>query len=314
MSVLTLEHVSKTIGRRLIVDDVNMAVEPGEVYGFLGPNGAGKTTTIRMIVGLIRPTKGSIRVMGHDISRDRRAALSHVGAIVENPETYSYLTARQNLVHYARLAGIPHAKRRIEEVVDLVGLTGRVDDKVKRYSLGMRQRLGVAQALLANPKLLVLDEPTNGLDPAGIREFREMIRNLAQGGMSVLVSSHLLSEIQMMCDRVAILKGGRIIAQRSVSSLVDGTASAAMIRVSNENAAVRVLKDRQWDAEVSAAHVIRVRTDGSAIPKLIRDLVRAEIDIYAVEPARESLEEAFLELTDDKLASSSTPAGGVAHA
>lgn len=213
MSVLSVDGVAKKIGSRMIVEDVTMSVNEGEIYGFLGPNGAGKTTTIRMIVGLIRPTKGSIRIVGHDIEKERSKAIREVGTIVENPETYSYLTGMQNLVHYARLAGIDNRHKRINEVAEIVGLTDRIHEKVRRYSLGMRQRLGLAQALLARPKLLVLDEPTNGLDPAGMREFRELMRRLADGGMSVFVSSHLLSELEQMCHRVAIIKSGRIIAK-----------------------------------------------------------------------------------------------------
>lgn len=306
MSVLTLENVAKQIGSRLIVENLSMTVEPAEVYGFLGPNGAGKTTTIRMIVGLAKPTRGSIKIMGHDVQHHRAAALASVGTIVENPETYKYLTGRENLIHYARLAGLDAGRRRqrIDEVVDIVGLTGRIDEKVKRYSLGMRQRLGVAQALLANPKLLVLDEPTNGLDPSGMREFRELMRRLAHEGMSVFVSSHLLGEIQMMCDRVAILKGGRIIAQERVVDLIENAAGGVRIAVHDPDAAIRVLSSDSISAHKDSGDVsaIRAMVKRERVPSVIRQLVSANVDIYGVEQGRDSLEDMFLQLTDDSAA------------
>jgi len=298
VSVLTLEGVGKKISSRQIVDDLHMCVEAGEVYGFLGPNGAGKTTTIRMIVGLARPSKGSIRILGHDVQRDRRAALSHVGAIVENPETYAYLTGRQNLLHYARLAGVLDVSTRIKEVGRIVGLHDRLDDKVKRYSLGMRQRLGVAQAILNRPKLLILDEPTNGLDPAGIREFRAMMRDLADSGMAVFVSSHMLSEIELMCDRVAILQAGRVIAEDRVSALAARSSSGVQITVGGDvDATVRLLTAAAWQAHVLDGQSIRVDVAEASVPALVRMLAAADIDVYAVRPLQDTLEEAFLELT-----------------
>jgi ABC-2 type transport system ATP-binding protein len=318
MAVLELSHVSKRIGKRLIIDDISMTVEPGEIYGFLGPNGAGKTTTIRMIMALASPTQGNIKVLGHDIHTERRQALAQVGTIVENPETYSYLTGRQNLLHYARLAGIENPSKRIEEVGEIVNLKARLGDKVKRYSLGMRQRLGVAQALLAKPKLLVLDEPTNGLDPAGMREFREMMRNLANDGMSVFVSSHLLSEIQLMCDRVAVLKEGRIIAERRVDELVSGVQSGVLIEVNDVSAALAALQasgSEGASAQVSDDTHLRVSAPSSEVPGLVRALVGANLDIFSIEPIRDTLEEAFLQMTEmnDSDANLQTETGGRAH-
>ncbi|MCL6631014.1 MAG: ABC transporter ATP-binding protein [Alicyclobacillus herbarius] len=299
MSVLTLHRVSKRIGKRWIVEDLDMTVEAGQVYGFLGPNGAGKTTTIRMIVGLARPTRGQIRVLGHDVWRERRQAMAALGAIVENPEMYSYLTGRQNLLHYARLAGISDAGKRIDEVAEWVRMRERLDDKVKRYSLGMRQRLGVAQALLARPRLLVLDEPTNGLDPAGMREFREMMRALAAQGMSVFVSSHLLSEIQMMCDRVAILKGGHIIAERDVADLTTGRTGTVRVGVGDVDKARSVLTEAGWPQPRADGQALLVAAETDDVPRLVRALVDGGVDVYAVEPMRGSLEQAFLDLVDD---------------
>lgn len=300
VNVLMLQGVSKQLGGRSIVKQLNMQVEAGEVYGFLGPNGAGKTTTIRMIVGLAKPTEGVIRIMGSDVQRERGAALQHVGAIVENPELYSYLTGRQNLLHFARLSRVPAQSGRIDEVADLVGLADRIDEKVRRYSLGMRQRLGVAQALLAKPKLLVLDEPTNGLDPAGIREFRAMIRGLAATGMSVFVSSHLLNEIQLMCDRVAILNGGRIVTEQRVEDLVSGAAASVVVRVNDVEGALQIAAIAGVRAEVMTENQVRMVMSDQDIPGLVRELVAHQLDVYAIEPERNSLEDAFLHLTDEE--------------
>lgn len=217
---LSVKGLRKVIGKREIIQSLDFDLRRGEVFGFLGPNGAGKTTTIRMLVGLIRPTAGSIQVCGYDLHTQFPEAMRNLGCIVENPELYTYLSGWSNLQYFARMMeGIDDV--RIAEVVKLVGLSARIHDKVKTYSLGMRQRLGIAQALLGNPKVLILDEPTNGLDPSGIREMREFIRYLAEKeGLSVLVSSHLLSEIQLMCDRVAIISKGRIVRVDKVQSLL----------------------------------------------------------------------------------------------
>ncbi|WP_206830206.1 ABC transporter ATP-binding protein [Alicyclobacillus fructus] len=295
MNVLQLFDVTKRIGAREIVRQLNMSVREGEVYGFLGPNGAGKTTTIRMIVGLIRPTRGAIHICGHDVVEEPVAAKRHIGAIVENPEMYGYLTGRQNLLHYARLAGVDHVDERIRQVARRVGLEDRLDDKVKRYSLGMRQRLGVAQALIGDPKLLVLDEPTNGLDPAGMREFRELIRALAAEGLAVFVSSHLLSEVEQMCDRVAVLQQGSVIAEASVAELRT-RAGSLRLRVSRQEEAAAWLRARGWQVESADGRLTVVDLDDPAAAKLIRELVEAEFEVY--EAARTGgLEASFLALT-----------------
>ena len=219
-TTLTVDNLRKIIGRKEIIKGISFELKEGEVFGFLGPNGAGKTTTIRMLVGLIKPTSGTIHIGGSNIVSDFEGAMKNLGCIVENPELYPYLSGYDNLLHFSRmLDGVD--EKRMNEVTTLVGLTERIHDKVKTYSLGMRQRLGIAQALLGRPKVLILDEPTNGLDPAGIREMREFIRFLAlEEGLSVLVSSHLLSEIQLLCDRVAIISKGEIIRTDSVLSVI----------------------------------------------------------------------------------------------
>lgn len=217
---LSVQNLKKIIGKKEIIKGLTFELKEGEVFGFLGPNGAGKTTTIRMLVGLIKPTSGTISICGFNINHHFQEAMGNLGCIVETPELYPYLSGYDNLLHFARmLDGI--GEDRIREVTKLVGLSERIHDKVKTYSLGMRQRLGIAQALLGKPKVLILDEPTNGLDPAGIREMRQFIRFLAlEEGLSVLVSSHLLSEIQLLCDRVAIISKGTIIRIDTVYDLL----------------------------------------------------------------------------------------------
>ncbi|MEH7884240.1 ABC transporter ATP-binding protein [Bacillus sp. JJ1609] len=217
---LSVKGLKKRIGKKEIIKGLDFELKRGEVFGFLGPNGAGKTTTIRMLVGLIRPTSGTIEICGYNVEKDFTKAMTQMGCIVENPELYSYLTGWENLEHFARM--LPNVEPSyIDEVVKLVRLEERIHDPVKTYSLGMRQRLGIAQALLGKPKVLILDEPTNGLDPMGIREMRSFIRFLAEEeGLTVLVSSHLLSEIQLMCDRVAIISRGAVIKVDTVDSLL----------------------------------------------------------------------------------------------
>lgn len=229
--VVRLQGVSKIISSRSLVSDLTLDISPGQVFGFLGPNGAGKTTTIRMMVGLMSISKGDIFISGHSVKNEFEEAIAQVGAIVENPEMYKFLTGYQNLVHFARMSpGV--TKERIAETIERVGLTARIHDKVKTYSLGMRQRLGVAQAILHRPKLLVLDEPTNGLDPQGIRELRDYLRLLThEEGITVFVSSHLLSEMELMCDTVAIIQNGKLI---DVRNLRDEQGSDALIEVAFE--------------------------------------------------------------------------------
>ena len=226
-SSLSAEGLTKSFGKRQAVVDVSFELYAGEVFGFLGPNGAGKTTTIRMLVGLARPDRGRVRIRGLDLSRDFARAMAHVGSIVESPDLYGYLTGRENLLHFARM--LPGAaQERIPELARLVALEERLEEKVETYSLGMRQRLGIAQALLGAPDLLILDEPANGLDPAGIREIRRLVRLLAsERGIAVFVSSHLLSEVEQMCDRVTIIHRGRALATGPVQELLDRSSSGA---------------------------------------------------------------------------------------
>ena len=219
--VLKIEKLKKVIGKRTIVSDICFELKKGEIFGLLGPNGAGKSTTIKMIVGLSKITEGSIYVGGCSVKDDFKGAMSNIGCIVENPDMYKYMSGMDNLKIFAKMyKGVDET--RIHEVVKIVDLERTINDKVKTYSLGMRQRLGIAQALLHSPKLLILDEPTNGLDPAGIRQMRELLRKLSsETGLTVLVSSHILGEMQQMCDRVGIINKGKIITIKSVEELLN---------------------------------------------------------------------------------------------
>jgi ABC-2 type transport system ATP-binding protein len=298
--VLSAENLTKSFGRREAVADVSFELYAGEVFGFLGPNGAGKTTTIRMLVGLARPDRGRIRIRGLDLSRDFARAMGHVGCIVESPDLYDYLTGRENLEHFARM--LPDgAAGRIRELAKLVALDERLDDRVGTYSLGMRQRLGIAQALLGDPDLLVLDEPANGLDPAGIREIRRLVRLLArERGIAVFVSSHLLSEVEQMCDRVAIIHRGRTLASGPVRDLLDHASGGRLIfRVEPPAEALRVLAGLSGEpaAEREGEGAVAVSLARERVPEALAALAAAGVAVFGVERRVSSLEEVFLEVT-----------------
>ncbi|MFD0711550.1 ABC transporter ATP-binding protein [Paenibacillus sp. GCM10027626] len=298
--ILQLRQVTKKIGKRTIVDHLSFDVPKGEVFGFLGPNGAGKTTTIRMIVGLMAMTEGEIIVNGMSIKKNFEQAMTQIGAIVENPEMYKFLTGYQNLIHYARMnTGVTN--KRIDEVVELVGLKNRIHEKVKRYSLGMRQRLGVAQAILHKPSLLILDEPTNGLDPAGIRELRDYLRQLAhKEGLSVVVSSHLLSEMELMCDRVAIIQTGKLIDVRSLQQTAETTTQRVSFEIDsadNAFAAAAALDDIDASSLVIEENRLTAMIEREQIPELAAALVSAGVKLYGIQSKAKSLEDQFLEIT-----------------
>ena len=308
--VMSVQGLKKNIGRKPIIRNVSFDVFAGEIFGFLGPNGSGKTTTIRMLVDLVKPTAGRILICGDDIGAHPERALSHVGCIVENPEMYSFMTGWENLEHFARMQeGI--TRERIAEVVDIVGLDQRIHDKVKTYSLGMRQRLGIAQALLCKPKLLILDEPTNGLDPKGIKELREFIRMLAGTGMSLFISSHLLSEIQLMCDRVAIIAHGEVIAVGEVEALVSQAGSytvwqvdkpAETLRMFEGQADIRIVSEEEHriDETIQSGWQDAIVTvmEEERVPAWVGRLVGAGIGVRSVQRVAPSLEELFLKLTE----------------
>ncbi|MGW7160920.1 ABC transporter ATP-binding protein [Paenibacillus taichungensis] len=291
--VVRLQGVSKIISSRSLVSDLTLDISPGQVFGFLGPNGAGKTTTIRMMVGLMSISQGDIIISGHSVKNEFEQAIAQVGAIVENPEMYKFLTGYQNLVHFARMSpGI--TKERIAETIERVGLTARIHDKVKTYSLGMRQRLGVAQAILHKPKLLVLDEPTNGLDPQGIRELRDYLRQLCQEeGITVFVSSHLLSEMELMCDTVAIIQNGKLIDIRNLKAEagVDVLTEVAFEVNDASRAAERIS-----EATVQGNAIV-VRLSREQIPDLNARLVSEGFQVYGIRNVTHTLEDQFLQVT-----------------
>jgi ABC-2 type transport system ATP-binding protein len=298
--VLSAEHLTKRFGKREAVSDVSVELYAGEVFGFLGPNGAGKTTTIRMLVGLARPDRGRIRIRGFDLSRNFARAMAHVGSIVESPDLYDYLTGRENLEHFARMLQ-GGAAARIPELGKLVMLEERMDDRVSTYSLGMRQRLGIAQALLGAPDLLVLDEPANGLDPAGIREIRRLVRLLAaERGIAVFLSSHLLAEVEQMCDRVAIIHRGRTLAAGPVQDLISRSPSGRLVfRATPTDAAAGVLAGLAGGAAVEreGEDGIVVPMVRERVPEALRALASAGVSVFGVENRSSSLEEVFLEVT-----------------
>lgn len=296
--IVKLQNVTKKIGSRTIIDQLTLDLPLGEVFGFLGPNGSGKTTTIRMMVGLMSLTAGEILIGGYSITKEYEKAIRHVGAIVENPEMYKYLSGYDNLVHYARMIpGI--TEHRIHEVVKLVGLEGRIRDKVKTYSLGMRQRLGVAQAILHKPRLLILDEPTNGLDPAGIRELRDYLRLLSkEEGLAVFVSSHLLSEMELMCDRVAIIQNGKLIDVRTIKGEeTRADISQVLIEVDRQQGAIEALLAAGLNAAAEGNHSISIEANREGTAIINATLVAAGIKVYSIRVQVKSLEDQFLEVT-----------------
>ncbi|MBF2674084.1 ABC transporter ATP-binding protein [Listeria marthii] len=290
---LQVTNLHKKIRKREIIKGISFEVMPGEVFGFLGPNGAGKTTTIRMIVGLIKPTSGTILIGGKDIRKNFTEAMRGLGSIVENPEFYSFLIGQENLAYFARMDS-SIKKERIQEVTELVGLEKRINDRVSTYSLGMRQRLGIAQALLSNPKLLILDEPTNGLDPSGIHEMRDFIRALARNeGISVLVSSHLLSEIELLCDRVAIMTDGTIIKTDQVAHLLSSRAQLRWRVTPIEQA--KAFLESVTEVEVDGEYLVTAMNDESA--EWNEQLVAKGVKVHEIDKRKPSLEDLFLELT-----------------
>lgn len=299
--IISLRGVTKRFGTLAAVDDVTIDVPRGRCFAWLGPNGCGKTTMIRMMLGLARPTAGEIEVCGFSVPGETHKALARVGGIVEEPRFYPYLSGRTNLEVWAAHFG-DAAAGRIDAALDRVNLGDRGGDAVKKYSLGMRQRLGVARALLNDPELLILDEPTNGLDPAGLAEFRMLIRSFVDEGRTVFVSSHILGEVQKMADDVAIIQNGRVVTFGSVEELITGGRQAIIVRSSDPVAAEAALK------ELPGVAGARVLVDGSLdvsvgqasdemLSAVSAALFAAELPVYGLWPAQESLEDRFLSIT-----------------
>ena len=287
----------KRYGELTAVDGVDLTVQIGDVYGYLGPNGAGKTTSLRMMLGLIRPTAGTVRLFGRDPNATA-AALDGVAGFVEAPTFYPYMSARRNLELLAAFDG-DDATSRIDSALDTVELSGRARDRVGGYSHGMRQRLGIAAALLRAPKLLLLDEPATGLDPAGMRDMRVLIRRLADDGMTVLLSSHLLAEVEELCDRVAILRSGRIVYEGTIAALARGAGTAYRLATTDDDRARAICAAQPGIGETSVEHGrITFSANEAAVAELSRALIEAGVLIHELAPQTVTLEDLFFSLTE----------------
>lgn len=298
VKVLEVNNLKKSLGKREIIKNLSFSIEEGEIFGFLGPNGAGKTTTIRMLVGLIHPNEGSIKICGYDLKNDTEKALKEVGAVVENPELYKYLSGRENLMQIARIRNI--SKEDVEDTIRLVGLEDRINDKVRKYSLGMKQRLGLAASLLSKPKLLILDEPTNGLDPSGILDFREIVKKAAkEKGIAVFISSHILSEVQHLCDRVAFINHGTI---KSIESIInDSMKTDTDIICLNITEEINLKELENLEYINSAKRIedgIEIILLSNTTPKLVEYLVSKNLHVEEVYKLRKGLEQRYMELVE----------------
>ncbi|WP_340085126.1 ABC transporter ATP-binding protein [Siminovitchia sp. FSL H7-0308] len=293
--ILMTDDLTKKYRKHTSVDGLHLRMERGQIYGFLGPNGAGKTTTIRMLLGLVKPTKGSIEIFGQNLNKNRLQILQRIGSLVESPTYYGNLTGRENLEAVRRLRNLP--EKRVNEVLEIVRLTKVANRLTKEYSLGMKQRLGIATALLSHPDLLILDEPTNGLDPSGIQEMRELIKELPKNGMSVLVSSHLLSEIDQMATHVGIIHNGKMIFQDSIECLRKKQKPLLKIGVSNVMKAKEICKERGVRADLQGDFLWLSQTDPEFVSKLNATLVHSGVSVYRLEEVKRTLEDIFLELT-----------------
>ncbi len=299
-AVLEIKSISKYMGKKKILDNVSFKVNAGEVFGFLGPNGAGKTTTIKMVTGLLSTQIGEIYIDGINIKNNFEKAMSNVGAIIENPEMYGYMSGWDNLKLFARMHG-NISDERLKEVVETVRLTDRINDKVKKYSLGMRQRLGVAQAILHKPKLLILDEPTNGLDPAGIKELRDNLRDMAEKeNVAILVSSHLLSEMELMCDRFGIIDHGVILEIKTLAEANTTTEEETIsyaFETDNTDKTIQIIQDISNSKTEMHNNDVMAQLTKNQTAGIVKKLVENNISVYSVIPHKKSLEEAFMEIT-----------------
>lgn len=292
---IEMHDVGVRYGRQVAVDGLALRVEPGDIYGFLGPNGAGKTTTIRALLGLVRPQRGRIAVHGADVRRGGKTLRGRIGAHLEGHAFYPYLSGRTNLRVFARYHGTPDAAR-IDALLDRVGLASAARRRVAGYSLGMRQRLGLAQALLANPDVLVLDEPLNGLDPSGVVELRDQLTRLnREDGMTIFLSSHRLDEVERLCNRVGLVSGGRVVREQRVDALLDDAAEPRLlVRTADDGRASEVLGACAWvDRIEPLPNGLRVALASDAVTRLARALVEAGIDVRELTPIRPTLEDVF---------------------
>ncbi|NMA57625.1 ABC transporter ATP-binding protein [Clostridium cochlearium] len=299
MNVLEVDNISKHIGGRPIIRSISFNIKEGEIFGFLGPNGAGKTTTIRMLTGLIHPNEGKIKIMGHDLKKEREKALSYVGAVIENPELYNYLSGRENLMQICRIRKISKAK--LEEIIHLVNLENKINQKVKKYSLGMKQRLGLAASLLSNPKLLILDEPTNGLDPNGILQFRDIIRTVTKKyKTSVFISSHILSEVEQICSKVAFINKGILQCIESIDNIDYIVEKETFILIPKDiNLAKTLLPNIDLIHHYKVIdNKIYIEIDKNSSYRVIKELVEVNVDIKEFYKEHKVLEERYMELME----------------
>ena len=295
-TVLELKNVSKSFGRKKVIDNISLEVKEGEIYGFLGPNGSGKTTTIKMILRLINSDEGEIKVRGYDNKKQFENAMENIGAIVENPDMYGYMSGLDNLKLHARIRNVD--PKRIEEVLELVELKGREKEHVKKYSLGMKQRLGLALTLLHKPRVLILDEPTNGLDPSGIKKLRDILKEIAhKEGVAVFVSSHILSEMQLMCDKVAVIDKGKIVKVEDITRSEEAVEKLE-IRVKDTEKAIQILKEKfEIEAQKDEHSNIEITISTEKVPTVVKELAINDVEIKAVIPKEHSLEEIFFNAT-----------------
>jgi ABC-2 type transport system ATP-binding protein len=295
--ILETNKLTKAYGKRVVVNSLSLQVERGDIFGFLGQNGAGKSTTIRMALGLVRPTSGAVRVLGYDIARQPLKALARTGAIVEAPAFYENFSGLQNLQLLSRMSGGAEP-RRIQEVLSIVGLSGRARDPVRVYSHGMKQRLGIAQALLPGPELIILDEPTDGLDPQGIHEVRALIRKLRdEMGLTVFLSSHLLHEVEQICNRVGIIDHGRLLYQGAIQDLV-ATDKVVKLTVDRCEEAYQLLSsDASLSVSLNGDKSLYVKMTDEQIPAINALLVEHGFRVSELSPQTETLEQVFLRLT-----------------
>ena len=290
--ILKCENIHKKIGKKEILKGISFELEKGDILGFIGPNGAGKTTAIKLMLGLQKINSGTVYINGYNINTDFTKAIERVGAIVENPDFYMYMSGRKNLELKARLYK-DITEERINEVVKLVGLENRINDKVSKYSLGMRQRLGIAEAMLHNPNLLILDEPTNGLDPQGMRNLKDILRNLSKNGVSIFISSHILSELDNLCNKICIIKDGVIIESSNIKKLKSKSNELCyLIEVDSVDNINLLFKN-----EIINDKLVRIWCNKEFIPVVIESLVSSNVKIYSVKEEELSLEDAFLERT-----------------
>ena len=296
-NIIQVDHLCKSYNQNKAVNNLSFTVNEGDVYGFLGQNGAGKSTTIRMLLTLIKPTSGEISIFGKQLSQHRSEILSQIGAVIEKPDLYKYLSAYHNLSIFAKMSGIKVTRKLLMDQLQMVGLEERANDKVRTFSQGMKQRLGIAVALVHNPRLIILDEPTNGLDPQGIADMRNLILKLSREmGKTVMISSHLLSEIELIASRMIIINKGEKVVEGTVDVLLDPAHTVVEIDTTNNKEAAEKLQQTKWSAYLQKGKSLQLMMNKAEVPQMVNDLVAMNIQLLSVNSSH-SLENYFLSLT-----------------